>query len=232
MRGLPAYGVQRSTPSLGVLRQRDAGASSPLLTDLVSYWKLDEGSGTRIDSAGPNNLSDNNTVGSATGVVGNAASFVAGNSEYFSLSPGTLPTAYPLSLSLWLNPGVGAIKYIWNYSNSLQLNCLIDNNALIVSSNASAVEVDLTGLSGWYHLVVLYVNSTTTQVYLNGVLATSTSRSAYNMAFNITIGARVRSSIELPYNGLMDEIGIWGRVLTAAEITQLYNSGSGLTYPF
>jgi hypothetical protein len=30
----------------------------------------------------------------------------------------------------------------------------------------------------------------------------------------------------------MDELGIWNRVLTATEVTALYNNGKGLTYPF
>jgi len=33
-------------------------------------------------------------------------------------------------------------------------------------------------------------------------------------------------------DGLVDEVGIWNKVLTSGEITDLYNSGSGLAYPF
>lgn len=29
----------------------------------------------------------------------------------------------------------------------------------------------------------------------------------------------------------MDEVGVWSRALSSAEIAQLYNSGSGLSYP-
>ena len=32
-------------------------------------------------------------------------------------------------------------------------------------------------------------------------------------------------------NGALDEMGIWKRVLTAAERTRLYNNGAGVTYP-
>ena len=32
------------------------------------------------------------------------------------------------------------------------------------------------------------------------------------------------------FDGLIDECGIWSRVLTAGEITDLYNSGAGLPY--
>jgi hypothetical protein len=32
--------------------------------------------------------------------------------------------------------------------------------------------------------------------------------------------------------GEIDEVGIWSRALTSGEISDLYNSGSGLSYPF
>jgi len=32
------------------------------------------------------------------------------------------------------------------------------------------------------------------------------------------------------WNGLIDEVAIWDRQLTSDERTELYNSGSGLTY--
>ena len=33
-------------------------------------------------------------------------------------------------------------------------------------------------------------------------------------------------------DGIIDEVGIWARSLSDAEVTQLYNAGAGLTYPF
>ena len=52
------------------------------LTDnLIAFWQLEEASGVRYDSEGSNNLTDNNTVTSATGVVGDAAQFTRSNSE-------------------------------------------------------------------------------------------------------------------------------------------------------
>src|SRR5215472_9880082 len=52
-------------------------------TDLTSYYKLDEATGTtRIDATGNgNNLTDNNTVVSAVGKISNCASFVSSSSQ-------------------------------------------------------------------------------------------------------------------------------------------------------
>ena len=34
------------------------------------------------------------------------------------------------------------------------------------------------------------------------------------------------------FEGEIDELGIWSRVLTADEVTELWNGGAGITYPF
>src|SRR5262252_1520277 len=64
----------------------DSTSSTISQTNLISYWKLDEVSGSRVDTKGTNTLTDNNTVTSTTGIINNAASFAAASSEYLSLA--------------------------------------------------------------------------------------------------------------------------------------------------
>jgi hypothetical protein len=45
------------------------------------------------------------------------------------------------------------------------------------------------------------------------------------------IGARDAAAADY-WDGLIDEVGFWKRVLTADERTTLYNGGNGLAYPF
>ena len=42
---------------------------------------------------------------------------------------------------------------------------------------------------------------------------------------------RARNNAAYYHDGLIDEVGVWSRLLTADEKTALYNSGSGLAYP-
>lgn len=49
-----------------------------------------------------------------------------------------------------------------------------------------------------------------------------------NPSGNLTIGEAYAGN-DNPYDGLIDEFSIWNRVLTDAEITTLYNSGSGFS---
>src|SRR5678816_4549644 len=55
-----------------------------LLTNLVSYWKLDEASGNRADAHGANTLTDSASgVPSTTGVISNGAGLFSGNTPRF-----------------------------------------------------------------------------------------------------------------------------------------------------
>jgi hypothetical protein len=94
--------ITNSVAAIKAVQQVDAGernrlsnslpsgsAASPLLTSLISYWNLNEESGTRADSvtATANNLTDNNTVTFvADGKQGNAANFVSANNESLSIA--------------------------------------------------------------------------------------------------------------------------------------------------
>lgn len=70
-----------TTGNYGILRLSDT------ITDdvkdygdgLVSYWKMDESSGTRYDAIGDNDITSYSTVSSTTGKVDEAATFAGGN---------------------------------------------------------------------------------------------------------------------------------------------------------
>jgi hypothetical protein len=58
--------------------------------DLQGYWTLDEVGGQRLDSSGQgNHLTDNNTVASALGQLGLAASFESDDWQWLSISDGS-----------------------------------------------------------------------------------------------------------------------------------------------
>ena len=67
------------TPATSVGFNPDTGSS--LTTNLISYWKLDETSGTRVDSVGNNDLTDNNTVLYGAGKQGNGADLEIGRAH-------------------------------------------------------------------------------------------------------------------------------------------------------
>ena len=50
-----------ATSATNITAAGDVSNDPTLPTGLISYWELEEASGTRVDSKGPNDLADNNT---------------------------------------------------------------------------------------------------------------------------------------------------------------------------
>ena len=79
-------------------------------------------------------------------------------------------------------------------------------------------------------MVTLVTNQTHATLYVDTNRIGQTELNFAISTNHLTIGARAVSN-DLGEDKLIDEIGIWNRTLTTSEITDLYNSGSGLTYP-
>lgn len=235
------------------LPQRQLVGGPPLQQSLISYWKTNEVSNgsvpvTRIDSvaATGNDLTDNNTVASGAGIVGNAASFIAVNTESLSRADNaSLRVAGSFTIGVWINtttvaPANHAIlgrdaggvnrEYflllsasaptfrIWNAAGSLKI---LSSSLVIVSINT------------WYYLVAWYdAVADTMNIQINdGTVESLGSIGGLfaSAATPFTVGAFAGSGF---WDGLIDEVGFWKRVLTAGERTSLYNAGAGFTYPF
>lgn len=92
------------------------------------------------------------------------------------------------------------------------------------------ISVPLVNDGGWHHLVATYT-PTSIDVFVDGILATSGSNaisaplvlddSERPLQFGIAMPSAT------PYEGLLDDIGIWNRALTQQEIAALYNAQVG-----
>lgn len=86
----------------------------------------------------------------------------------------------------------------------------------------------------WYFVATIF-NGSHVKTYLNATLegtpAAVTSPLNSNTD-NLFIGSANTNGWEYRWNGTIDEVGIWNRSLSDAELTELFNSGSGLSYPF
>lgn len=225
-----------------------------LLTNLVAYWKLEEASGTRDDSHGSNDLADNNTVTQAAGKVGNAGQFVRANTEYLSIADNAEVSAGNIdwTLSAWVyldsKPAsvmiavgkdsnvAGNREYVLDWFNTNDRFRFVVFNAAGATKIAEANNFGAPTTATWYHLIGWNdATADTVNLAVNDGTADSTSTAAFtpnNAAAEFRIGARVFVGAVNPWDGRLDEVGLWKRVLTAAERTQLYNAGAGLAYPF
>jgi hypothetical protein len=240
----PNSGIRAQLALLGKVgvRYGGLGVAPSLLDNLVAYYKLDETSGPRIDSVGSNNMTDNGSVGSAVGKVGNAASFDGTN--WLSTSPLTGITS-DLSISLWayirsLPDAVGGVIANKNNWGAIWITRFATTQILggrIVQSDGTQVSFPGPAsaeipLNTWLHIVLIVDSaSLTATLYrdttaINSLTYDGTIRSV--AAGTLKIGLQGTEYID----GLIDEVGIWNRALTAAEIAILYNGGSGITFPF
>jgi hypothetical protein len=223
------------------------GGPSSLLTDLVAYWKLDEASGTRVDSTESGlDLTDNNTVTQAAGKVGNAGQFTAANSEYLSraneaaIDPGDTTFyvamwvyrdaagSYHMLATRYAAGGDATYELRISNANLLQWNVY----AGAATTRGSKAHSSAIGAAAWT-FVEAYHDAAANEigVAINGgawqTAATSGALAQSNVP--LRIGAR---SDGFYMNGRIDEVGIWSRIPTAGERATLYNGGAGTTHPF
>lgn len=191
----------------------------------------------------------------ASGKSGNAFSF-NGTTSYVDMGDVMDIGLNSWSYSFWCNQNNTADKVpfsktramsetgrIWTtiLSNKLDFNFQPSGFGTITITSTQNISVNT-----WYNFVFVFDRSDKMKIYINGVLETVTnlgitnnltsySSDNYNTASPFRLGAYTSADNITPlpsWSGLMDEVGVWNRVLTQSEITELYNSSSGKFYPY
>jgi len=215
-----------------------------IIDNLISYWKLDESSGNAADSHGSNTLTNNNTTPFVAGKINNAADLERTSSQDFSrASPTGTRFTGSFSLSIWVNTEslTGDMGILGDNDRSAPKGYMLryvtaSNQLQFIYSNAgtdySTVKAAMLTNATWVHIVGTHNAATDTDVlYVNGTAqTTNTSRTVDPEASAIDF--KIGDINTDQFDGLVDEAGVWGKALTAAEVTSLYNGGAGLAYPF
>ena len=216
-----------------------------LLTSLISYWKLDEASGSRADSHGSATLTDNNTVGSGTGKIGTGAQFVTANSEYLSRAAEAANTFgnADFTWAFWLKlDSVPSSEYELVMKRDYPLNTTIEYVVVVTASNFVAATGNgaggfdvvstsgITPTTGTWYFVVFQHDAAAGEISLqiNDGTVFTVSRSTTPAGTAIPLQFSVPDTT-YGLDGIMDEVGLWGRTLSSGEVSQLY---AGITYPF
>jgi hypothetical protein len=230
-----------------------AAAPRALLTDnIISYWSMDETSGVRYDgltSCGGSgcDLSDTNTVGYATGKIGNAASFDSDNNEYFTHADhDDLSLGSSFSFAGWVNPSSVSGDQIFftrddaGATRDFAVRTSGSNLYFVVYDGGStpicAAFVGTITANAWNFVAATYDESTDTcSVSINA--GTQNQNNDYSGTgdtsnSNLAIHVGVRQDGYGEFDGLLDEWGFWKRALSTTEIGYLYNGSAGCTHPF
>jgi len=216
-----------------------------LLDDLVAYYDLDETSGTiATDSTGTYHaIADAaDILNSSTGILGTAAQFVTGDTDNI-LDENRYVNDYPFTINTWVkyatstNPIFVMLTSSINNTSFQGLGTEANNYAQAVSyeGGGTGKATDNFDMSDntWRMVTGIFISDTNRCVAMNGIIqACNTTNINYsNTDINrFSIGANMRASPTGYLTGYVDEVGIWDRILTNAELVTLYNSGSGLPY--
>lgn len=218
--------------------------TSALNNNLLAYYNFNDISGNALDSLGISNGTVYGATQGVTGKIGTAYRFdgtndeVIVNSSYMQVvnetnvsismwvwSNKTSTTVYAISKS---SDSAGRQNYAIRQENEWWNARTTQSNLGGIVANDSTTQVN----TGAFQHVVYRRNDTYLSIWVNGVVAGifAYDGTHYGQATNWTIGNRGDPSSAQFFNGTIDEIGIWNRSLTDAEITQLYNGGTGITY--
>jgi flagellar hook assembly protein FlgD len=198
--------------------------ASQVVTDgLVSWWNFE---GNADDGWGAN---DGQIYGAtfAEGRVGSAMSFDGGD-DYVEVPYAPSLDFNAFSWEAWVNidridpsHGVVAKAYTMDYTGEW-LSAVAPNGTMYFGTLTSSGRVDLLGNTSlspgtWYHVAGTYDGSVM-KIYVNGIEDGSAAQSGslhIDMPLMIGRGGRVGY-----FDGLMDEVRVYGRALSAEEVMQ------------
>lgn len=218
------------------------------LTDgLISYWKLDESSGNASDATGNGNTLTNTNVTYSAGKINNGANFNGSNSN---LSTGDNSNLRPSSVtvSYWVKTTQGGNHLVkkssgnggweaYSVKNDSSNNDVSSRVQLTGSPSFSDIVTNTVNIKdGNWHMVTMSYTSGSHKIYIDGIERVSSSPSGnifYVESRRFVLGSSWNTvGYEGYFNGQIDEVGVWNRALSGSEVSELYNGGAGLSYPF
>jgi hypothetical protein len=217
-----------------------------LATSLISYWPLNEASGTRSDLHGTNHLAATNTPGQGTGLVyANAATFTEGDYKLLSIADNsTLSTGdISFTLAVWVK-FVSIPGYNYAIGGKRDFNSSVDEYYMFLSSAGTPV-FQVWDLAGNFNQVESNVVLDADTYYLiigrhdaaNNIIGISVNASTEVTAAHST-GVRDSTSTFgfggqtglIDVSATMGPATFWKQALSGADRTAFYNSGAGRTY--
>lgn len=226
---------------------------------LVAHWRLDETSGTEaLDSSG-NGINGNKNNGVsyvANGLVGGAAGFDGVSNQNITIPHNSLLTpTEDLTVTFWVQPqedwdelGTDLWRIIDKQSSAnsndpgwyLYINGFFGGTFwLAVGDGVGTTIYGQSSFSDWdantwYHIAFVYEQNGTTptvSIYRNGVFSnSSTSGGPFTPDWgtdDLILGAGYYNN---DLNGYLDDVRIYNRALTAAEVQQVYAARDGFRF--
>jgi DUF1680 family protein len=173
---------------------------------------------------------------SVPGKFGTAVELQRGSNQYINLPPTVLGGAAAITLAGWVKPSSNANwGRVFDFGNNTQRYMYLTNRngsgvpRFAITTNFAGGEQGINAtaalpVDAWSHLAVT-ISGTTGTLWVNGVaVGTNTSMtlnpSVLGALANNWIG-RSNYAGDAPFAGAIDDVNIWSRALTAAQLAQL-----------
>jgi hypothetical protein len=212
--------------------------------DLVGHWRMDEGSGSLVADDSPNGL-HGTAVGSPAWVPGVqgpwALSFTNGTSKYVTVpNAGPLNITAAITMAAWIRPTQVATASIINkatfatgpvFGYELDLSTtgvpfvrLFNDTQAPGGGRLNATVPYPTNGTTWMHVAATY-DGATISMYVNGVLNVTRASTApiTTNSLPFVIGAPSDGLAARVFPGAIDDVRLYNRALTGAEIAALAN---------
>ncbi len=220
------------------------GGGAPSTVGLVGYWNLDEASGNVAgDSSGLGNTGTIVNATHVTGAVGNGLLFNGVNTSVIITNKASLNFSGQITLSAWVKPlstagkqNILAHGYTTQPDQRASVFLRVNEGRYEVGSwngvtePIAAATIPSGDIGSFVHLTGVY-NGTSWIIYRNGVaMNTATGMGALTVDADWTIGARDDGADRF-FNGVIDDVRIYNRGLSSAEVAALSGLGGGTTPP-
>jgi hypothetical protein len=231
--------IDAAGPNLDGARETDASDASDassITSGLVAFYMFDETSGTSAaDSSGNNHTAT--LLGGATFGAGlqNNAVTLSGNSQYVSLPTGIVSGLASFSITAWVklasSPAWNRIFDLGNDTTTYMFLTANDSSTMRFSITTAGAtmeqQINATSLptGTWQHVAVTLAGGV-------GSLYVQGAEVAQNTAVTLSpnnLGSTTRNwlgrsefSVDPYFNGQLDNVRIYSRGLSAAEVQTLY----------
>ena len=226
----------------------DPGENLGPTSGLVGWWKLDETSGTTAaDSSGNGNNGtmqngQDATNDSAAGIINNALDFDGVNDGVFIGSPAAVDEVFNGggTIAAWVYYDSFPVSghRIMDKAGSFGWHLAAGGGTIGFGRRFTGVDGDwssssaVINLGTWHHVALTYNDNATTNdpiMYVDGVsvgvteVNTPTGSANVDTSDNLIIGNR--TGYARPFDGRIDDVRLYKRILSAAEIQELYDTG-------
>nr|WP_277424236.1 LamG-like jellyroll fold domain-containing protein [Cohnella candidum] len=218
--------------------------------NLNLYWNFDEDSGNANDESGSTELNFgdygilNGGVTRSAGIIGNGISlngidgFVSSSSSNLDKRYSLIDSATDFTVSAWVKlnslsgrqtvasvdgSNVSGFNLQFGDETGKRFAFSVTDSDEIASAVTRAVSTTVPLLNTWYHLVGVHDRSNgQLRLYVNGNLqGTAEISTGWVAAGNVVVGAAKRGGRTDYFNGTIDEVGLYNRVLSNEEIIRL-----------